>query len=160
MEQLTPIVQKVVQDLLSSNDVTHQEAVTSHITEGIRRLVDRNVAERNKILKQQKEASLNQLVQSMINDMWSIVSDTIRNSIDTSNIDKDKYDQMVKRVIPEIIQTVESSAVKKVLSYPVVEDELQIIIRSNNLSYSVNDLTDKMFRRLVCKISLFQSYFS
>ena len=160
MEKLKPIVQNIVQELLSSNDVEHQNAVTSQIAADLEGLVQKGVVERSEIMREKKENSLNNLVQSMINDMWPIVTDTIKESIDTSNINKAAYDRMVRRLIPELIQTVEDAHLRKVLSYPVVEDELKIIIRSNNLTYSEHDLADMIFGRLVNKFLFLRSKFS
>ena len=83
MEKLKPIVQNIVQELLSSNDVEHQNAVTSQIAADLEVLVQKCVIERSEIMREKKENSLNNLVQSMINDMWPIVTDTIKEYIDT-----------------------------------------------------------------------------
>ena len=160
MEKLRPIAEKIVQELLSDNDVKHQEEVTSHIAQDLEALVQKGVVERRDIMKEKRENSLNKLVQSMINDMWPIVTSTIKESIDTSNINKANYDRTVRRLLPQLVQTVEDTHLRKVLSYPVVEDELKIIIRSNNLTYSEHDLADMIFGRLVSKLLFLQSEFS
>ena len=93
----------------------------------------------------------NQIVQSIINDMWATTTRTIKDSsLDTDSIDSSKYALMVKQLIPELIKSTNNSLVRKVLGYAVIEDELNIIIRkTNNASYSVQELTDKIFSKLV-----------
>ena len=150
-------LQEVVQGSLPSSDLMYpQGAVTSHITQGVSRQVHQNVIEHNDILHQKKETSFNQMIQSMINDMWPVVTRTIKSSINISNIDKDEYDQMVETLMPQLVQTIQSSDVRRVLGYPVVEDEVKLVIpggsnrvRRKRISYSIYDLTDKMFSRMV-----------
>ena len=149
----------MVQEVLPTTGLmSSQEMVTSRIAEHVSHLVQENVIERNNNLGKKKEASMNKRIQSMINDMWPIVTRTIMESIDISNINKAKYDRMVDKLMPELLQTVQSSQVRRVLGYPIVKDEVKIAIsnspntvRRKRISYSEYDLTDMMFSRMVLK---------
>ena len=152
MKQMNPVVHEVVRDLMSSPDAMYSpEEVTFAIMSRVYPLITDGVNERNKFLAQRKETRLNQIVQSIINDMWATTTRTIKDSsLDTDSIDSSKYALMVKQLIPELIKSTNNSLVRKVLGYAVIEDELNIIIRkTNNASYSVQELTDKIFSKLV-----------
>ena len=151
LEEMKPIIQNVVQDIVTSSDATYtQDAVTMAIIDILGPLVNKGIAERQKLLDEKKEAQLNKIVQSTINEMWPVATQTIQDSpLDTYNIEKSTYGQMVHDLIPELIKSTNYSGIHKVLGYPVIKDELNIIIRKKNVSCSVQELTDKIFSKLV-----------
>merc|ERR1712080_524514 len=60
-----------------------------------------------------------------------------------------EYRQMVRELLPELAAATNHSGVKKVLLFPVISDELNLVIMKNNNTGTVQDLTDKMFIKLV-----------
>lgn len=150
MQKLTPLVQKAVQTQVTSSDAMYtQEDVTEQIIRQLGTRVSNGVNDRQKFLNNKRETRLNQIVQSMINKMWAITTSTIKDSsLDTYNIDSTEYGLMVEELIPELIKSANNSDVRKVLVYPVIKDELNIIIRKNDVSCSIQELTDKIFSKL------------
>lgn len=128
--------------------IKHKD-VTSGITTHVLQVLGRALNERNKLLVERREIRLKQLTQSIINDMWSITSDKIRESLDTQNVSETEYRQMVRELLPELSAATNHSGVQKVLLFPVISDELNLIISKSNDTGTVQDLTDKMFIKLV-----------
>ena len=86
----------------------------------------------------------------MINDMWTITSNKIRAvELDTHNVSKSLYGQMVKDLLSELSQATNISSVQTRMAFPVITDELNLIIRKNNDTGTVYELTDKIFDKLV-----------
>jgi len=147
-EKLRPSIAKVIEDLVTEESQTH-ETTTSGVAESVLQTLKKNIDEANKVLDERREAALNQLTHSIINDMWAITSSKIRNSsVDTYNVSKSEYQLLVKELLPELAQATNLTEFKKVLSYPVIVDELNLIIRKTNVTGSVQELTDKMFTKL------------
>ena len=128
--------------------IKHKD-VTSGITMHVLHVLGGALNERNKLIVERREMRLKQLTQSIINDMWSLTSDKIRESLDTENVSKTEYSQMVMELLPELSDATNHSGVQKVLLYPVIKDELNLIIMKNNNTGTVHDLTDKIFMKLV-----------
>ena len=70
-------------------------------------------------------------------------------SLDTRNVSKTMYRKMVKELLPELSQSTNYTSVQKTLMFPVIKDELNLIIRNGNDTGSIHELTDKMFDKLV-----------
>ena len=128
--------------------IKHKD-VTSGITVHVLQILGGALNERNKLIVERREMRLKQLTHSIINDMWTITSDKIRESLDTQNVSETEYRQMVRELLPELAAATNHSGVKKVLLFPVISDELNLIIMKNNNTGTVQDLTDKMFIKLV-----------
>ena len=90
----------------------------------------------------------------MINDMWTTTSNKIKDvPLDTHNVSTSLYRQMLKELLPELSQSTNYSSVQETLMYPVITDELNLIIRKSNDTGTVHELTDKIFDKLVSLLS-------
>ena len=108
------------------------------------------IKERNQNLVEKRDMILNQYVHSMINDMWTTTSNKIKDvPLDTHNVSTSLYRQMLKELLPELSQSTNYSSVQETLMYPVITDELNLIIRKSNDTGTVHELTDKIFDKLV-----------
>lgn len=137
----------------SCNNPTHKglnhKDVTSGIAEHVLKVLARGINERNKLVIENREMRLKQVTQSMVNDMWAITSDKIRESLDTRNVSETEYLQMIRELLPELSAATNHSGVQTVLGFPVISDELKLIISKSNNTGSVQELTDKIFTKLV-----------
>jgi len=150
LEEMKPSMMKVVEDLVRDPALFSHEDITAAVAGHFSQPLTVKMAVRNKFLDEERETTLNTAVQSMINDMWAITSSKIReSSIDTYNVSRSQYRRLVKELLPELAQATNYSDVKKVIGYPVIADEFNLIIRKDNNTGSVQELTDKMFLKLV-----------
>ena len=151
MEKLKLCIGKVVMELVPAPVVRTTEEITEDIAKQVSQIkLTKMMEERNQNLIEKREMILNKFVHSMINEMWTITSNKIRDMpLDPENIDKTIYRQMIKELTPELAQSTNYRSVQKTLMYPVITDELNLIIRNNNDTGSVHELTDKMFDKLV-----------
>ena len=151
MEKLKLCIGKVVMELVPAPVVRTTEEITEDIAKQVSQIkLTKMMEERNQNLIEKREMILNKFVHSMINEMWTITSNKIRDmSLDPENIDKTIFRQMIKELTPELAQSTNYRSVQKTLMYPVITDELNLIIRNNNDTGSVHELTDKMFDKLV-----------
>lgn len=142
---------KVVSELVPSPTYKTLDEITDEIANQVSQLkLHKTVKERNQNLVQKREMILDQTVHSMINDMWTITSNKIREvELDTHNVSKSLYGQMVKDLLSELSQATNISSVQTRLAFPVITDELNLIIRKNNDTGTVYELTDKIFDKLV-----------
>ena len=142
---------KVVSELVPSPTYKTLDEITDEIANQVSQLKLSNmVKERNRNLVEKREMTLDQTVHSMINDMWTITSNKIREvELDTHNVSKSLYGQMVKDLLSELSQATNISSVQTRLAFPVITDELNLIIRKNNDTGTVYELTDKIFDKLV-----------
>ena len=148
-EKLTPTISDVIEDLVTAESET-QEQVTSGVVDSVLLSLRSTVDKANKALDERREIALKQLTNSIINDMWAITSSKIRDSsMDTYNVNQAEYQTLVEDLLPELAQATDLTDVKTVLGYPVISDELNLIIRKTNDTGSVHELTDKMFSKLV-----------
>ena len=149
MEKLRPNISDVIEDLVTAESET-QEQVTSGVVDSVLFSLRSTVDKANKALDERREIALKQLTNSIINDMWAITSSKIRDSsMDTYNVNQAEYQALVEDLLPELAQATDLTDVKTVLGYPVISDELNLIIRKTNDTGSVHELTDKMFSKLV-----------
>ena len=151
MEKLKLCIGKVVMELVPAPVVRTTEEITEDIAKQVSQIkLTKMMEERNQNLIEKREMILNKFVHSMINEMWTITSNKIRDMpLDPENVDKTIYRQMIKELTPELAQSTNYRSVQKTLMYPVITDELNLIIRNNNDTGSVHELTDKMFDKLV-----------
>ena len=151
-EKLRPTISDVIEDLVTAESKT-QEQVTSGVVDSVlfsHPVFRSTVDKANKALDERREIALKQLTNSIINDMWAITSSKIRDSsMDTYNVNQAEYQALVEDLLPELAQATNLTDVKTVLGYPVISDELNLIIRKTNDTGSVHELTDKMFSKLV-----------
>jgi len=150
MEKLKLCIGKVVMELVPAPVVRTTEEITEDIAKQVSQIkLTKMMEERNQNLIEKREMILNKFVHSMINEMWTITSNKIRDMpLDPENVDKTIYRQMIKELTPELAQSTNYRSVQKTLMYPVITDELNLIIRNNNDTGSVHELTDKMFDKL------------
>lgn len=147
-EKLRPTISDVIEDLVTAESET-QEQVTSGVVDSVLFSLRSTVDKANKALDERREIALKQLTNSIINDMWAITSSKIRDSsMDTYNVNQAEYQALVEDLLPELAQATDLTDVKTVLGYPVISDELNLIIRKTNDTGSVHELTDKMFSKL------------
>ena len=159
LEEMKPSMMKVVEDLVREPALFSHEDITAAVADHFSQPLTQKMAVRNKFLDEERENTLNSAVQSMINDMWAISSSKIReSSIDTYNVSRSQYRRLVKELLPELAQSTNYSDVKKVIGYPVIADEFNLIIRKDNNTGSVQELTDKMFLKLVRLYVYFESF--
>ena len=151
MKRLKLCIDKVVMDLVPSPTTTTTTEITEQIANQVSQIkLFKLMEKRNKNLMEKREMVLNQFVHAMINDMWTITSNKIRDmSLDTRNVSKTLYRQMVKELLPELSQSTNYTSVQRTLMFPVIKDELNLIIRNDNDTGSIHGLTDKMFDKLV-----------
>ena len=148
-EKLRPTISDVIEDLVTAESET-QEQVTSGVVDSVLFSLRSTVDKANKALDERREIALKQLTNSIINDMWAITSSKIRDSsMDTYNVNQAEYQALVEDLLPELAQATDLTDVKTVLGYPVISDELNLIIRKTNDTGSMHELTDKMFSKLV-----------
>ena len=148
-EKLRPTISDVIEDLVTAESKT-QEQVTSGVVDSVLFSLRSTVDKANKALDERREIALKQLTNSIINDMWAITSSKIRDSsMDTYNVNQAEYQALVEDLLPELAQATDLTDVKTVLGYPVISDELNLIIRKTNDTGSMHELTDKMFSKLV-----------
>ena len=142
---------KVVSELVPSPTYKTLDEITDEIANQVSQLkLSKLVRERNRNLVDKREMTLDQTVHSMINDMWTITSNKIRAvELDTHNVSKSLYGKMVKDLLSELSQATNISSVQTRLMFPVITDELNLIIRKNNDTGTVYELTDKIFDKLV-----------
>ena len=159
LEEMKPSMMKIVVDLVRDPTLSSHEDITAAVADHFSRPLTQQMAVRNKFLDEERENTLNTAVQSMINDMWAITSSKIReSSIDTYNVSRSQYRRLVKELLPELALATNYSDVKKVFGYPVIADEFNLIIRKDNNTGSVQELTDKMFLKLVRLYVYFESF--
>ena len=151
MDKLKMSIGKVVTELVPSPAVKTSEEITEDIANQVAQIkLNKMMEERNQNLVEKREITLNKFVHSMINEMWTIASNKIRDMpLDPENVDKTIFRQMIKELTPELAQSTNYRSVKKTLMFPVIKDELSLIIQNNNDTGSVHELTDKMFDKLV-----------
>ena len=151
MNKMKLCIGKVVSELVPSPTYKTLDEITDEIASQVSQLkLHKIVKERNQNLVQKREMTLDQTVHSMINDMWTITSNKIREvELDTHNVSKSLYGQMVKDLLLELSQATNISSVQTRLAFPVITDELNLIIRKNNDTGTVYELTDKIFDKLV-----------
>lgn len=137
-----------IDDGTCQDPTTHKD-VTSAISKHVLHILTRVFQDRNSLVVERKEMRLKQVVQSLINDMWPIASKKITDSLDTRNVSATEYRQMVTELLPELSASTNFSGVQEVLLFPVIADELALIIRYNNDTGSVQDLTDSLLNKLV-----------
>ena len=151
MNKMKLCIGKVVSELVPSPTYKTLDEITDEIANQVSQLkLSKLVRERNRNLVDKREMTLDQTVHSMINDMWTITSNKIRAvELDTHNVSKSLYGQMVKDLLTELSQATNISSVQTRLAFPVITDELNLIIRKNNDTGTVYELTDKIFDKLV-----------
>ena len=142
---------KVVSELVPSPTYRTLDEITDEIANQVSQLkLSKLVRERNRNLVDKREMTLDQTVHSMINDMWTITSNKIRAvELDTHNVSQSLFGKMVKDLLSELSQATNISSVQTRLAFPVITDELNLIIRKNNDTGTVYELTDKIFDKLV-----------
>ena len=155
MDKLKMSIGKVVTELVPSPAVKTSEEITEDIANQVAQIkLNKMMEERNQNLVEKREITLNKFVHSMINEMWTIASNKIRDMpLDPENVDKTIFRQMIKELTPELAQSTNYRSVKKTLMFPVITDELSLIIQNDNDTGSVHELTDKMFDKLVRNFS-------
>ena len=151
MNKMKLCIGKVVSELVPSPTYKTLDEITDEIANQVSQLkLSKMVRERNRNLVEKREMTLDQTVHSMINDMWTITSNKIREvKLNTHNVSKSLYGQMVKDLLTELSQATNISSVQTRLAFPVITDELNLIIRKNNDTGTVYELTDKIFDKLV-----------
>ena len=155
MDKLKLCIGNVVMELVPSPAVKTTEEITEDIANQVAQIkLTKIMEERNQNLVEKREMTLNKFVHSMINEMWTITSNKIRDmQLDPENVDKTIFRQMIKELTPELAQSTNYRSVQKTLMFPVITDELNLIIRNNNDTGSVHELTDMMFDKLVRNFS-------
>ena len=151
IEDLKLCVGKVFQELVPSPTFsTTEQILNDMMTEIATMKLVKMIKERNQNLVEKRDMILNQYVHSMINDMWTTTSNKIKDvPLDTHNVSTSLYRQMLKELLPELSQSTNYSSVQETLMYPVITDELNLIIRKSNDTGTVHELTDKIFDKLV-----------
>ena len=158
MELMSPIVLKAIDETLATVDNddqarTHgnklvEEEIRSKLLLSVRKYVNR----RNGMLTQKKEASIHGMLQETKSEMEPFIREAIANSIDDiSEIQKSQYDKMIEKLlVPALVEAEKSEHVLTMLKYPIVKDEMKILIKQNDTSYSsANDLSDGIFGKMV-----------